>query len=49
LRATDAGWNHGDGPAVEGPILDLLLAMTGRTAALDSLSGEGVSTLRSRG
>jgi uncharacterized protein (TIGR03083 family) len=49
LRATDADWNHGDGPAVEGPILDLLLAMTGRTAALDSLSGEGVSTLRSRG
>jgi hypothetical protein len=29
-------------------MLDLLMAMTGRQAALDSLSGEGVATLRSR-
>jgi uncharacterized protein (TIGR03083 family) len=48
LRATDVGWSQGDGPAVEGPMLSLLLAMTGRQAALDDLSGEGVAQLRSR-
>ena len=32
-----------------GPILDLLMAMTGRKPALESLSGDGVATLRSRG
>jgi uncharacterized protein (TIGR03083 family) len=49
LRATDVDWSHGDGPTVEGPILDLLVAMTGRKAALESLRGEGVATLQSRG
>lgn len=48
LRSTDADWSHGDGPLVEGPMLSLLLAMTGRRAALDDLSGEGVSVLRGR-
>ena len=32
LRATDTDWSHGSGPAVEGPALALLLAMTGRRA-----------------
>jgi uncharacterized protein (TIGR03083 family) len=49
LRATDVDWSHGDGPTVEGPMLSLLMAMTGRKAALDDLTGEGVATLRSRG
>jgi uncharacterized protein (TIGR03083 family) len=48
LRATDADWTHGDGPEVSGPIASLVLAMTGRPAALDDLAGEGVATLRSR-
>jgi hypothetical protein len=48
LRATDAEWSHGTGPEVSGPILSLVMAMAGRKAALDDLSGEGVSTLRSR-
>lgn len=48
LRATDATWSHGNGPSVEGPILSLLLAMTGRVAALGDLTGDGVSVLRSR-
>ena len=48
LRATDSDWTHGSGPVVEGPQLSLLMAMTGRTAALDDLSGEGVATLRTR-
>jgi uncharacterized protein (TIGR03083 family) len=48
LQATDADWRHGEGPTVEGPILDLLMAMTGRKPALDALNGDGVATLRSR-
>jgi uncharacterized protein (TIGR03083 family) len=48
LRATDADWAHGTGPTVEGPMLALVLAMTGRTAAVDELSGDGVDTLRRR-
>src|SRR6516165_5309153 len=49
LRATDTGWSTGNGPEVTGPQLSLILAMTGRSAALADLSGDGVDTLRSRG
>jgi uncharacterized protein (TIGR03083 family) len=49
LRATDTGWSTGSGPEVTGPHLSLALAMTGRSAALADLSGEGLATLRSRG
>lgn len=48
LRATDADWSTGAGPEVCGPLLSLLLAMTGRSAALTDLSGEGLSQLSSR-
>jgi uncharacterized protein (TIGR03083 family) len=48
LRATDADWTHGEGPEVAGPIVSLVLAMTGRRAAMDDLTGNGVATLRSR-
>jgi uncharacterized protein (TIGR03083 family) len=48
LRATDTGWSTGSGPEVTGPQLSLILAMTGRSAALADLSGEGVGTLKSR-
>jgi uncharacterized protein (TIGR03083 family) len=48
LEATDAEWSHGTGPEVAGPIVSLVLAMTGRTAALDDLTGDGVATLRTR-
>ena len=48
LRATDADWSHGTGPEVSGPILSLVMAMTGRKAPLDDLTGDGVATLRSR-
>jgi uncharacterized protein (TIGR03083 family) len=48
LRATDADWSHGSGPEVSGPIVSLVMAMTGRQAALSDLSGEGVSALSSR-
>ena len=48
LRATDTDWSTGSGPEVTGPQLALVLAMTGRSAALADLSGDGVDTLRSR-
>jgi translation initiation factor 2 gamma subunit (eIF-2gamma) len=48
LRATDADWSYGDGPEVSGPLLSLLMAATGRTAALDELAGDGVAILRGR-
>jgi hypothetical protein len=48
LRATDTEWTHGSGPEVTGPIITLVMAMTGRKAAADALTGDGVATLRSR-
>ncbi len=48
LRATDQDWSTGSGPAVEGPLLSLVMAMTGRSAHVDDLTGDGVETLRSR-
>ena len=48
LQATDADWSHGDGPDVAGPVVSLVMAMTGRRSALDDLTGEGVATLRTR-
>jgi len=52
LHATDHDWQQGQGDpdaqAVEGPLLSLLLAMTGRAAACDDLAGPGVPTLRGR-
>ena len=48
LRATDTGWSTGSGPEVTGPHLSLILAMTGRSAALADLSGDGLGTLKSR-
>jgi uncharacterized protein (TIGR03083 family) len=48
LVAADLGWSHGDGPEVEGPGEAVLMAVAGRPAALDDLTGGGVSTLRRR-
>lgn len=48
LTATDFDVSVGSGPRVEGPVVSLMLAATGRTAALDDLSGPGVEELRSR-
>jgi uncharacterized protein (TIGR03083 family) len=48
LRATNTDWSHGTGPEVSGPILSLVLAMTGRKAAIGELAGDGVPTLRAR-
>ena len=48
LKATDADWSNGDGPEVTGPIMSLVMAMTGRKAAVADLAGEGVATLSAR-
>jgi uncharacterized protein (TIGR03083 family) len=48
LRATDADWTHGMGPEVSGPIITLLMAMTGRKPVLGDLTGDGVASLGAR-
>jgi uncharacterized protein (TIGR03083 family) len=48
LVATDSDWSHGAGPELTGPMLSLLLAMTGRAAGLEGLTGEGVAVVGSR-
>ncbi|MEE3752115.1 maleylpyruvate isomerase family mycothiol-dependent enzyme [Mycobacterium intracellulare] len=48
LRATDLEWTHGDGPEVTGPAEALLMAMSGRPAALADLGGPGHATLADR-
>ena len=49
LVATDTDWSAGTGARVEGPIRALLLLLTGRTAALDELSGPGAAALVTTG
>jgi uncharacterized protein (TIGR03083 family) len=48
LRATDVEWAHGRGPEVTGPGEALLMAMSGRPAALADLGGPGLPTLANR-
>ena len=48
LSATDVAWSHGDGPAVQGPLQSLVLAMTGRLEAIPDLTGDGVTLLAAR-
>lgn len=45
LRATDLDLVVGDGPEVFGPAASLLLVASGRTAAAEKLSGDGVERL----
>jgi uncharacterized protein (TIGR03083 family) len=48
LVGTDADWSTGEGPEVSGPMLSLVLAMTGRPAGLADLAGDGVQLLAPR-
>ncbi|WP_337062048.1 maleylpyruvate isomerase family mycothiol-dependent enzyme [Kineococcus sp. G2] len=48
FEAQDLDFAHGSGPVVSGTAQALLLAGTGRGAALGALTGEGVDTLRGR-
>lgn len=47
LTATDTDWTRGHGPELAGPIGTLLLLLTGRSAALDQLTGDGAEAVRS--
>ncbi|MBO0807084.1 MAG: maleylpyruvate isomerase family mycothiol-dependent enzyme, partial [Actinobacteria bacterium] len=48
LAATDCSWSAGAGLLAEGPIAAILLALTGRPAAAERLSGPGVTELSTR-
>lgn len=48
LISTDGDFRHGDGPTVLGRSIDLVLAMAGRPAAVERLSGEGLETMTQR-
>lgn len=48
FAATDCCWSAGEGLVAEGPIAAILLALTGRSAAVSQLSGPGVRELESR-
>lgn len=45
LIATDVDWAAGEGPEIRGPILAILLLLTGRTAGYAQLSGPGAVAL----
>jgi uncharacterized protein (TIGR03083 family) len=46
LQATDVEWSVGRGPELRGPILALLLLLTGRAVVLPQLDGPGVQALQ---
>ncbi|AKN15781.1 maleylpyruvate isomerase family mycothiol-dependent enzyme [Mycobacterium haemophilum] len=48
LRATDLDWVHGRGPEITGTGEALLMAMSGRPAAIPELAGAGKATLAAR-
>ena len=48
LSASDSGWSSGSGPEVTGTSEALAMSLTGRSALLDELGGEGAATLRQR-
>lgn len=48
LKAEDVGWTHGEGPEVRGPMLSLVMTMTGRPAHLEDLAGDGLATYAAR-
>lgn len=49
LNTTDIEWSHGTGDEVAGPMIAMLMAMTGRNDFCDQLSGPGVEKLRAAG
>ncbi len=48
LAPHDIDWSWGSGPKVTGTALDIMVAIAGRQAALDRLTGDGVDQLRAR-
>jgi uncharacterized protein (TIGR03083 family) len=48
LKATDTNWSAGSGPEVSGPFASIVIAIAGRKAGLEDLSGSGVEVLSAR-
>jgi hypothetical protein len=48
IKATDVGWQHGNGPEVCGTGEALLMAMAGRHEAVDELTGPAQTTMAAR-
>jgi len=48
LHASDATWSSGSGALITGTSEALAMSVTGRSALLDELTGDGVPTLRAR-
>jgi hypothetical protein len=48
LVATDTDWSVGEGPELRGPVLSLLLLLTGRQVVLPELEGPGAAVLTER-
>ncbi len=46
--ATDTDWSVGEGPEIRGPVLALLLLLTGRPVVLPQLEGPGATALAER-
>ena len=44
-ETTDLDWSSGEGPVIRGPAEAVMLALTGRLAAVAELSGDGVDLL----
>jgi hypothetical protein len=44
----DADWSAGDGDEVRGPLLSIVLVLTGRPVGADALEGPGAARLRQR-
>jgi uncharacterized protein (TIGR03083 family) len=45
FTATDVSWSAGEGPEIRGPVLAILLVLTGRPAGRSDLTGEGTVRL----
>ncbi|AKK02727.1 maleylpyruvate isomerase family mycothiol-dependent enzyme [Corynebacterium epidermidicanis] len=48
LKATDTDWSFGEGPAIEGQMLALLMAATGRREYLNEFTSEGLAIISGR-
>lgn len=48
MVATDTDWSVGEGPELRGPVLSLLLLLTGRQVVLPELAGPGAAVLTER-
>lgn len=48
LAPHDIDWSWGSGPKVNGTALDIVVAIAGRQAGLDRLTGDGMDQLRAR-